>query len=33
VQEVATSGAYDWEAFTLNGTIYLAVANAYDGRT
>jgi hypothetical protein len=27
VQEVDTSGAADWEAFTLNGTTYLAVAN------
>jgi 6-phosphogluconolactonase (cycloisomerase 2 family) len=31
VQEVDTSGAVDWEAFTLNGTAYLAVANRYDG--
>ena len=25
------SGAYDWEAFTLDGTAYLAVANAWGG--
>ena len=31
VKEVDTSGAYDWEAFTLNGALYLAVANHFNG--
>lgn len=30
VQEVATNGARDWEAFALNGDVYLAGAN-YNG--
>lgn len=33
VQEVDTNGARGWEAFTLNGTTCLAVANFYNGRT
>lgn len=33
VQEISTSGASDWEAFTLDGATYLAVANQYDGST
>ena len=31
VQEVATTGAADWEDFTLGGATYLAVANWFDG--
>ncbi|MCB8950816.1 MAG: hypothetical protein H6650_02260 [Ardenticatenales bacterium] len=27
VQIVVTDGAYDWEAFTIGGDTYLAVAN------
>lgn len=33
VQEVDTTGAFDWEAFTLDGNTYLALANYYDGST
>jgi hypothetical protein len=33
VQEVDTSGGRDWEAFTLNGVNYLAMANGFDGST
>jgi len=31
LQTIATSGAMDWESFTINGEQYLAVANNYDG--
>ena len=30
-QEIATSGAYDWEPFQLKGVTYLAVANHFNG--
>jgi hypothetical protein len=33
VQEIITSGASDWEGFTPNGAICLAVANFYDSGT
>lgn len=33
VQKIDTSGAHDWEAFTVSGNTYLAVANYYDGNT
>jgi predicted GIY-YIG superfamily endonuclease len=33
VQDVDTSGAHDWEVFTLDGATYLAVANSYNGGT
>ena len=31
MQEIATNGALDWQAFTMNGVVHLAVANYYDG--
>ena len=31
VQQISTSGAYDWEFFTIGNTSYLALANEYDG--
>uniref|UniRef100_A0A8C7GAS8 Thrombospondin type laminin G domain and EAR repeats n=1 Tax=Oncorhynchus kisutch TaxID=8019 RepID=A0A8C7GAS8_ONCKI len=32
-QALRTSGAYDWEAFTVGPYHFLAVANAFDGQT
>jgi formylglycine-generating enzyme required for sulfatase activity len=32
-QTIPTSGALDWESFTLNGDTYLAVANSSNGTT
>ena len=32
-QSIATSGAYDWEFFTIGSDHYLALANYYDGST
>ncbi len=30
---IPTNGAFDWEAFTIDGDVYLAVANRYNGST
>lgn len=30
-QQIITNGAFDWRAFSFNGTDFLAVANSFDG--